>query len=344
MSEREKSVECLLCGSTAQILEKEFAGYMEPQRFEIWHCNDCDTSFSFPQVGNQHEIYDLIYRNIKEIPNYYRYWHYAENVKNNHDPLDFLCEHEQSYWGIKMALFKILKAVPDSRVLEIGCGFGYLTFALNRAGLNVKGIDISEGAINYAIAKFGDYYSCVSLNEYAETNPARYDIIVMTEVLEHLNDIPCFMKIAKQLLTSDGKLILTTPDKSAFDKISNWCTDLPPVHSWWLSRRSIERLGDKLSMKVTFVNFREFYRNKPEIIKLATMSMEKPIFDQYGMLKRHDLADRKTLKKPGVTRKFKRLFGDKIYYFLKRLYYSTRSDFVVFGERGFSTCAILWNK
>lgn len=335
--------ECLLCGSRSVLIERGIDGYLEQQKFDIWHCNTCSSSFSIPRIDDPVEIYNLIYKNIRGIPNYYRYLHYANTVLNELNPLDYLCSHEQSFYGIREALNKIIKARPGIKILEIGCGLGYLTFSLNKAGFEATGIDISEDAVRQANEKFGNNYFCRSVEELAADGGGNYDVVIMTELIEHLNDINSFIGNAAKLIKKDGCLIITTPDNGAFIKKHAWYTDLPPVHSWWLSKKSLTVIGEKLGMKVRFVHFRKFYRNKPVIINMNDLRPEKPTFNSLGEL----VAVENPVssingggRKVSIVRNFT---GDGFYFFLKRTYYRLRPGYLVFGKNGFSICAVLYN-
>ncbi len=89
---------------------------------------------------------------------------------------------------------KKLRAEHDiNRVIEVGCGFGYLTSELRRHNFASIGTDISESAINKArtINKDSIYFqsSFENFESYLKFDP---DIIIMSEVswyvLDHLDD------------------------------------------------------------------------------------------------------------------------------------------------------------
>lgn len=46
-------VECLLCGKDVKLQFRGLKGYKAPDLFDIYHCDHCNTSFSFPRVGTQ---------------------------------------------------------------------------------------------------------------------------------------------------------------------------------------------------------------------------------------------------------------------------------------------------
>lgn len=257
--ESELIIKCPLCNEYAKLVYDKYPGYQEGSVFELYHCASCDTTFTMPRK-DVNEIYELIYKNGENVRWYNRYWRYADVVKRKNKPFDYLVESEVAYWAVKESLRQIATKRGNSPlILEFGCGLGYLTYSLNKEGYNIKGLDISHEAIDYAIRNYGDFYVCAELNMYSATHEREYDVIIMTEVIEHLNDVNSIMKYLKGLLKSNGKIILTTPNKSFYPKTMLWATDLPPVHCWWLSEDSISHIAVQLDMAVTFLNFKQYY-------------------------------------------------------------------------------------
>jgi SAM-dependent methyltransferase len=341
-----KEVVCSLCGGEAYLKEEELPGYKEPEKFSIYECKVCDSSFSMPQISDQKEVYDLIYNNVTRIPNYYRYWQYAESVIGKPNPFDYLSEEEESYWIIKQAFTKKIDVNSDSLILEIGCGLGYLTYSLNESGFKATGIDISEEAIAYAISKYGENFECTDVEEFSLKYPNKFDIIIMTEVLEHVQDVKKFLIDSKKLLKNSGKIILSTPNKSIFKGYSNWLTELPPIHSWWFSETSLIKCSEILGMGIEFLDFREFYRNpqRTRFIDLMNIKTETPTFSKLGDLKLPEAEVKELTNKKKRLKIVKLLFGERLYNILRVLYYSFKGNFLILGKKGYSLGVILYCK
>jgi len=110
----------------------------------------------------------------------------------------------------------ILDLIPGnvSTVLDIGCGSGELASVLKNRGINVIGIDISEEALSEAKEFLLESF-CFNLE--AEKWPEelivqKFDLIIASEVIEHLFDPGSFLRKIKKLLFSNGKIIITTPN------------------------------------------------------------------------------------------------------------------------------------
>jgi len=278
-----KTTSCLWCGEKAvfKIMQK---GYQEPDLFEIFYCQSCNTSFSMPRI-NEDLIYNLIYKNIKNVRGYSRYLKYQNEIIKQSNPLIYLANSEPSYWGPIQAIQNILKVEKSARILEVGSGLGYFTYSLKMAGYNVQGLEISMEAVNEATKRFGDYYICDDLLHFAEINKNCYDIVIMTEVIEHISDPKDFILSSKQLLKKKGVCVFTTPNKSFYPKEVSWFSDAPPIHCWWFSEESIKYVANLYDMELKLVDFKKYYMKFPELYKVKNIENEgQSVFDRNGSI------------------------------------------------------------
>jgi SAM-dependent methyltransferase len=282
----EVNSKCMICGSNAKLKYRNHPGYQKPDTFNIYHCKKCNSSFSMPRC-NADSIYEIIYKNGPTVPGYNRYWEYATRVKEENNPLDYLADTEDCYWCVKEALKQTISDKKKMKILEIGCGLGYLTFSIFKQGYNILGVDISEQSIKHATKNFGNIYLHADLYEYAPKHKQEYDVIILTEVIEHLDDINSFMSMLKMLLKPGGKIILTTPNKSFYPSNIIWASDLPPVHCWWLSEDSIKYIASTLKLTVSFIDFKEFYAKHPvssDMKILEYLPITPVVLDENGNL------------------------------------------------------------
>ncbi len=116
-------------------------------------------------------------------------------------------EREQFLKDIDYIL-KYLKNLHPGRILDIGCGLGWLLSAINEKW-NKYGLEISKIAAEFA-AKYGEiFYGPLLKSNYPDNF---FDVIVMHHVIEHMENPVENLKIIKQILKPDGILILGTPD------------------------------------------------------------------------------------------------------------------------------------
>lgn len=102
-------------------------------------------------------------------------------------------------------------------VLDIGCGAGLLCEPLAALGASVTGIDASEVSIN--IAKAHAKQSSLSI-EYLHTLAQdlsldrQFDIVLNTEVIEHVEDQQGLVDQCCRLLAPDGLLVMATLNRN----------------------------------------------------------------------------------------------------------------------------------
>jgi len=110
----------------------------------------------------------------------------------------------------------IMALLPDSKplnIIDIGCGNGFLAHKLAEMGHNVVGIDIAEDGIKIASRSYPDIKFLVrsgydNLDNLLNDSP---NLIVSSEVIEHLYYPQKFLKNIHGSLAKGGHLILTTP-------------------------------------------------------------------------------------------------------------------------------------
>jgi SAM-dependent methyltransferase len=249
---------CPICQNDSRQVYSNMPGYSAGLAYSIFVCTDCDTSFADP-MDTHSSVYDGIYNQASILPGYERYVRYAELVKKTHKPLEVLKNSEVSYWSVINTIQSVAHKKTDIKILEVGSGLGYLTYALNKAGYSTHGIDISPSAVEQAKSRYGDYFDTKNLFDIAcETE--RYDFVVMMDVIEHVSNPTAFIAEAKKVLKPSGKLLVTTPNKSFAPPNSIWLSDVPPVHLYFLTENALVHIARTLNMQCSFFDFTHYTR------------------------------------------------------------------------------------
>ena len=165
---------------------------------------------------------------------------------------------------------KCLEITIKKKLENIGSrdtGLGYLTYAIASEGYNIKGLDISSDAIKEARHRFGDYFICEDVFKYADGQTETFDLVILTEVIEHVSEPVNFCKALTRLLNPGGKLFISTPNKSAFWKEEYWYTELPPVHLTWFSEESFREISKQTGLKISFFDFTEYNKSHLDMTK-----------------------------------------------------------------------------
>lgn len=119
---------------------------------------------------------------------------------------------------------------PRLRLLDAGCGSGHaVTRFLARQGDQVVGIDMHAPSIDYAQRYFGSddlRFVCADLSTLPESE-AEYDVVVLADVLEHLDDPLAVLKAAVARLAPDGLLLASVPNGRGPFEIESATARLP---------------------------------------------------------------------------------------------------------------------
>jgi SAM-dependent methyltransferase len=249
---------CPLCKAEASMMTDLQPSYQGKNYCRVFACEYCDLQFIDPMIAPP-GLYDSIYQNVDRLPGYHRYARYRDRVRAQDKPLAWLASQEPAYWFIKRELENLPRA---ARILEIGSGLGYLTYAVQQAGYDITGLDISLDAITSARAKFGDLYLHKDLHVLAAEQPRSFDAVIMTEVIEHVADPSAFLDATASLLKPGGSLLITTPNKSYSPLGARWQTESPPVHLWWFSETAMRRLAEISRLGIRFGDFSSVYRSR----------------------------------------------------------------------------------
>ena len=104
-------------------------------------------------------------------------------------------------------------------ILDVGCGGGLLCEPLTRLGADVTGIDAAER--NIAIARIHAEQSGLEIDYRATTSEAmvaaaeRFDVVLNMEVVEHVDDVPLYMKSCADLVAPGGVMFTATLNRTA---------------------------------------------------------------------------------------------------------------------------------
>ncbi|MBI3200138.1 MAG: methyltransferase domain-containing protein [Myxococcales bacterium] len=138
---------------------------------------------------------------------------------------------EETAYGFKKRLEFVANAVGRAstrqgspRVLDVGCGTGNLLAApLARMGYHVTGIDVHEESIRYAREQHRDIRTLKFEHRAIEDYPSEsFDVVICSEVLEHVDDPKAFVRELKRLLPGGGTLVVTVPNGYGPFEAQSW--------------------------------------------------------------------------------------------------------------------------
>jgi len=144
--------------------------------------------------------------------------------------LGFFAKNKGTRYTFTRRIEVMMKQMPpleNKTILEVGCGTGIISLELAKTARNVVGIDIAETALDFGrcLAESLGYTNVEFKKGDAknlEFNDESFNVVVCSEVLEHLLDTEKAISEFHRVLNKEGTLILTTPCATS---LSEMCMD-----------------------------------------------------------------------------------------------------------------------
>ena len=137
----------------------------------------------------------------------------------------------------KRARVEAIRGAGRGRLLDVGCGEGFALAHFLRAGWEVEGLDYSSADVKAMNPGCENALHCGDVMELMEEKYSRgetYDLIWITNVLEHLPDPPAMMRIMRSLVGNGGLAVITVPND--FSALQKRIIDAGQVeHPYWVA-------------------------------------------------------------------------------------------------------------
>ncbi len=215
-------------------LSRNLSPVGEKDGFTLLRCADCKTSIATPLPTEQELV--KFYQNHK---------------KSN-------CYRSKKASKIRRSLGRVKRLMraspPGKKFLDIGCNIGYMVAAAHQAGLEAHGIDIDESAIATARQSFPEagHFETISIQDLAARGDT-FDIVYMSEVIEHVRDPDSFIAAAARVMRPGGLLYITAPDGAHFavpKNFADWGMVCPPEHLTFFSRAGMKKMLSRHGLTV----------------------------------------------------------------------------------------------
>ena len=106
---------------------------------------------------------------------------------------------------------EFVNSLPPSKILDVGCGLGFLLSALDDKHEKF-GLEVSTYAAEFAKKYAHIYNSTLEESNIAENS---FDVVISHHVIEHVDSPEKFLREIKKVLKPDGYLVIATPDFSS---------------------------------------------------------------------------------------------------------------------------------
>lgn len=236
--ELEELHECPLCGWTEFQVVYEFRWLSYLQRgwnLAIVQCQRCRLRFTNPRVAKSHAL--LFYPDSSFEKDRQREPSQISKILGN-----------QLY---RVRMMNALFARPG-KLLDIGCANGFFLAVARMSGWDCVGVELSDYAASFARERFKLDVRTGSLEQ--QKFPSKYfDAITMYDVIEHLYDPLDTVRRCHRLLSTQGRLIVSTMDMGClYARLAGkrWPYISPEAHLFYFDRHSLTRLMYRANFRV----------------------------------------------------------------------------------------------
>lgn len=142
----------------------------------------------------------------------------------------------------------------DSRIADVGCANGGLLGEFKRRGFeHVTGFDPAPASAQAAAHFYGVPVQTATIADLA-TVRERFDLIILTGVMEHVRDVDASLDLLIPLLNPGGLLYVEVPDASRYDRwFSAPYQFLSMEHVNFFAPRSLQNLLARRGLETVFV-------------------------------------------------------------------------------------------
>ncbi|MDH4047445.1 MAG: class I SAM-dependent methyltransferase [Gammaproteobacteria bacterium] len=236
-------VHCYCCGCQDSvplvIAEEDLTG--KPGRFLFVQCQQCELVYQNPRLK------------LDWISAYYDDEYIAHRKKTDWGPLKPLYEwamgkHDRDKCTL---VGNYVALTSHSKVLDVGCGAGtFLEEIHKRSMATVSGVDFKDLTHLPSFELIDFHLGLFYEQEFAEH---RFDLITMWHFLEHDYDPVRTLRHARDLLATDGKLVIEVP---RLDSVSyrlfkeRWPGLQAPQHTALYSKKTLLAMVEQAGLEV----------------------------------------------------------------------------------------------
>jgi 2-polyprenyl-3-methyl-5-hydroxy-6-metoxy-1,4-benzoquinol methylase len=202
--------------------------------FSLTKCSNCNFIFTNPRP-NKTEIY--------------KYYESPDYISHSNSKIGLINKMYQfvRQFSIRHKISIITKySSRNKKLLDIGCGTGEFLKECNSRGWEVKGIEPSLNARDFAVKRYS--LPVFSESEIDSFNNSSFQVITLWHVLEHVHELNNRIKDIFRLLVNNGITIIALPNLNSYDANyyeENWAAYDVPRHLYHFSSQNVKDLFEK---------------------------------------------------------------------------------------------------
>lgn len=241
-------MQCKICQHEVQLLHNDLFDdrYGYPGLYSVYVCSNCEFAQTIPEPTQE------------EMATLYTNYYPRKDIT-----VDAVRANSTFRPGFLFTLNCWLKGIrntchyhvqPGQRVLDIGCGDGASLLDIQKAGGEAYGTEYDKNV--EPIAKelglqifFGDVQDAPFQDSF-------FDVITLSQLLEHISDPIQFITDIQQKLKPGGSIIMAFPNRLGFNGTRSdrtWINWHIPYHVNFFSNTSLQLLAEKTGMEIEYI-------------------------------------------------------------------------------------------
>ena len=175
----------------------------EEIKFSLWRCSSCNTGFMNPQPTK--EYLDSIYYKsghglTEPIP-------FEEVIKGETEYPNATVDAKRLVERAKI----FMVSMDGLKALDIGSGYGFFTNAAIKAGFEVSAVNPGKWE-NEIFEKLNGFSPATHFFEEVDFGPEKFDLVILSQVLEHVEDPMSFLVKIKIQFKENGIIAVAVPN------------------------------------------------------------------------------------------------------------------------------------
>jgi 2-polyprenyl-3-methyl-5-hydroxy-6-metoxy-1,4-benzoquinol methylase len=235
-------LKCPACGSTAKLSESRVktAEFGNSRTCKLLDCPDCGVRFLSDYDADRTWIYG---------PEYAAWG----SSRDREEEESTAASKKEAFSHQLRVLLKYIDDPVGKRLLDIGTGPGFLLEVATGIGFDCRGVELSKHAAATAEKKFPGRIHTGTLED-AGFEPEQFEVITMTDVIEHIARPHSLLVDVQRLLTSGGLFLIITPDTDSWTRrlMGERWFQYKYEHVIYWNRRSLQNLLARYGLRLEY--------------------------------------------------------------------------------------------
>ncbi len=259
---------CLVCGGKVNISVKGLfdARFGAEGRYNVGECASCGLLQLAP-LPSQGALKKL----------YQRYYNFGGSGKGAYTGARrlFFDSVLSRLWSFIDGDISFYDRKGSGRLLDVGCNEGRGLARYEKNGFQAEGLELNEKAASTASAAGFTVHTAL-LGEFRPAEP--FDVVVLSNVLEHVLDPIELLEDASRVLKPGGELWISCPNAASWQRAffsKAWINWHVPFHTAHFSGKNIRKLLDAAGFEVKKI------KNESPALWFASSVVSK-LFSRHG--------------------------------------------------------------